>query len=340
MKFIRFLLFPFAIMYTVITSFRNFLFDVGVFKSTSFQKPIIAVGNLSVGGTGKSPQIEYLIQLLKGKHKLAVLSRGYGRKTKGFVLANEQKSSEDIGDEPLQFYRKFDDITVAVDENRVRGIQQLEDAEMVLLDDAFQHRKVKAGFYILLTKYNDLFSNDFVLPTGNLRERRVGAKRADVIVVTKCPNRMEVEEQNAIESLIRRYFKGPIFFSTIQYANALQSNSEEIIQTADLKEYEVLLVTGIANPTPLLEYLSDLKCNFKHIQFPDHHQFTEKEIGGLQHQFSLLNSEKRIILTTEKDFVRLSTTLTHLYYLAIETRFVEKQQSFDKMITDFVGKTL
>ena len=339
MKFIRFLLFPFAIIYAIITSVRNFLFDFGLFKSTSFEKPIIAVGNLSVGGTGKTPQIEYLIKLLK-QHKLAVLSRGYGRETKGFLLADASKKASDIGDEPLQFYKKFTDISVAVDEDRVHGIQQLKNANVVLLDDAFQHRKVKAGFYVVLTKYNDLFSNDFLLPTGNLRERRVGVNRANVVVITKCPSNITIEDQNETATLVRRYFNGPIFFSTIKYSKVLLNKKNEEIKTSDLSDYEVLLVTGIANPTPMLTYLSELNCRYTHVNFSDHHQFTEKEMNDLQSQFDSIKSSNKIIVTTEKDFVRLSDKLSAAYYLAIETSFVNRQQEFDELIVNYVNSTL
>jgi tetraacyldisaccharide 4'-kinase len=191
MNFLRKILFPFAVLYGFITSIRNFLFDYRILKSYSFPIPVIAVGNLSVGGTGKTPQIEYLIRLLSNKYKIATLSRGYKRKSEGFILANATSNAEILGDEPFQFYKKFPNIQVAVDANRKNGIEQLlsqsNKPDVILLDDAFQHRKVKAGFYILLTAYNDLFINDFMLPTGNLRESRSGAKRADMIIVTKCP---------------------------------------------------------------------------------------------------------------------------------------------------------
>ncbi|NVK52566.1 MAG: tetraacyldisaccharide 4'-kinase [Flavobacteriaceae bacterium] len=340
MKVLRFLLFPFAILYAIITTVRNFLFDVGVLKSTSFEKPVIAVGNLSVGGTGKTPQIEYLIRLLRANRKLAVLSRGYGRKTNGFICADETKSSEDIGDEPLQFYKKFSDITVAVDENRVHGIAQLRDAELVLLDDAYQHRKVKAGFYVLLTKFDALFSNDFVLPVGNLRERRVGASRADVVVVTKCPDIINSVQIKATEQLIRRYFKGPIFFSKISYANVLLSNGEQQIVASELNKYEILLVTGIANPSPLLQYLDGLNCKYTHQSYPDHHQFTTTDIVQLNKQFLGLKSENKVMVTTEKDFVRLSEKIDTLFYLPIDTAFVNCKGEFDLLITNYVNSAL
>ena len=339
MKFIRFLLFPFSIMYAIVTTIRNFLFDVKFFKSTSFKKPVIAVGNLSVGGTGKTPQIEYLIQLLKEKYKVAVLSRGYGRKTKGFIKADTTKKSQDIGDEPLQYYTKFKEITVAVDEDRVHGIQQLNKAEVVLLDDAYQHRKVKAGFYVLLTKFDDLFSNDFVLPTGNLRERRVGAKRADVVVVTKCPDGLEAFQMETTKKLLRRYFDGPIFFSKISYAAEVK-NSSNTIATAKLNAYEMVLVTGIANPKPLLKYLNGLGVDYSHINFPDHHQFSEKDIRSIQDRFDSLSSKNKIILTTEKDFVRLSEKVNDLYYLPIASAFIKDQEKFDASIENYVHAAL
>jgi tetraacyldisaccharide 4'-kinase len=340
MKFIRFLLFPFSIIYSVVTTIRNYFFNIGLFTSTSFEKPIIAVGNLSVGGTGKTPQIEYLIKLLKSTCKIGVLSRGYGRKTKGFVLVDKTKNALEVGDEPLQFSRKFTDITVAVDENRVHGIEQLTNSNVILLDDAFQHRKVKAGFYVLLTKYNELFSNAFVLPTGNLRECRIGAKRADVVVVTKCPNTIDALEKKELQQLIGRYFNGPIFFSTIHYSDVLFSNTNTEIKTLDLSKYEVLLVTGIANTKSLEAHLSELNCSFKHAKFSDHHPFTEKEISNLKEQFTAINAENKMVLTTEKDFVRLSNRIDNLYYLPIETTFLENQSKFDALITNYVQGSL
>ena len=344
MKIVRFLAFPFSIIYAIVTSIRNWFFDVGIFKSTQFEKPIIAVGNLSVGGTGKTPQIEYLIRLLNSQYRVGVLSRGYGRKTKGFILANNSSSAESIGDEPLQFYQKFKKITVAVDEKRVRGIQHLGELknapEIILLDDAFQHRQVKAGFSVLLTKYDDLFSNDFVLPTGNLRERRVGVKRANIVVVTKCPKNISNEDQQETKQLIKRYFDGPIFFSTIKYATLLLNANSQQILTENLSNYKVLLVTGIANPSSMLAYLSELGCAYTHVNFPDHHQFTPKEIDDLNNRFEKLEGDNKIILTTEKDFVRLSNNLENLYYLAIETSFVNQQKEFDDLITDYVAESL
>lgn len=338
-KLIRFLLFPFTIIYMFVTAIRNFLYDVGLFKVTSFDKPVIVVGNLSVGGTGKTPQIEYLIRLLKG-HDLAVLSRGYGRNTKGFLQADPTKTASDIGDEPLQFYKKFTNIVVAVDEDRVHGVQQLHKSSVVLLDDAFQHRKIKAGFYIVLTKYHELFSNDFVLPTGNLRERRIGVQRANAVVITKCPSTISTSEQNDIKQLVRRYFNGAVFFSSIKYSEELFGANEERISATQLCNYDILLVTGIANPAPLLAHFLALGCRYTHASFSDHHQFSKKEVQILQGQYDRIKSNRKIIVTTEKDYVRLENQLTNLYYLPIETTFVDGQSEFDSLILNYVNTSL
>jgi tetraacyldisaccharide 4'-kinase len=327
MKFVRFLLFPFAILYQIITAIRNFLFDVNIFKSTSFSMPVIVVGNLSVGGTGKTPQIEYLVRLLKNNFKTGVVSRGYGRKTTGFILLNNKHTAKDVGDEPLQYFKKFKDITVAVDENRVEGITKLVDQkspEVILLDDAFQHRKVKGSFYILLTKYNDLFINDYLLPTGNLRESRVGAKRADAIVVTKCPQTLTEIQRKKIKAQFSKYEK-PIYFTTIKYADKISGKYSYTIETLQTKH--VLLVTGIANPKPLLNFLSDNKVTFLHLKYSDHHDFTSKNIDEIESAFNSISSKEKLILTTEKDFTRLENKLENVSFLAIETCFLNDGHS-------------
>jgi tetraacyldisaccharide 4'-kinase len=325
MKAIRFLLFPFAILYDLVTSIRNFFFNVGVFKQTSFQTPVIVVGNLSVGGTGKTPQIEYLIRLLKESYKISILSRGYKRKTAGFVLLHKNHSAEDVGDEPLQYFKKFTNISVAVDANRVNGISKLIEehkTQVVLLDDAYQHRKVKAGFYILLTKYNDLFVDDFLLPTGNLRERRSGAKRAGVILVTKCPENLSLIAQSQIKNRLKKYRK-EVFFTRISYDEKTSGNQE--IAVEDLKNYEVLLVTGIANPGPLLSFLADKKVNYTHLKYADHHLFTSSEIAEIQDNYKAIKSTKKLLLTTEKDAVRLENFLPGISFLGIQTNFLDSQ---------------
>lgn len=336
MKFFRFLLFPFAIIYDLVTTIRNLFFDLGIFKQTSFKIPVIVVGNLSVGGTGKTPQIEYLIRLLNNHFKTSVLSRGYKRKTKGFVLLNNSHSAEDVGDEPLQYFKKFKNINVAVDANRVAGITKLitdKSPEVVLLDDAYQHRKVKGSFYILLTKYDDLFTNDFLLPTGNLRESRRGAKRADVILVTKCPLNLTKASKNKINEQLKKYNKN-VFFTTISYDEKTSGNHNILVD--DLKDYEVLLITGIANPIPLLSFLNEKKVSFKHLKFTDHHNFTAKEIEFIKSEYAAIKASKKIILTTEKDYVRLENKFKELSYLGIQTSFLEHKERFNSIIKEHI----
>ena len=340
MKLLRFLLFPFAILYDLITSTRNFLFDVNILKSKEFDIPVIAVGNLSVGGTGKTPQIEYLINLLQNDYKVAVLSRGYKRKTEGFILLNNSHSADDVGDEPLQFFKKFTNIQVTVDANRTNGITQLlnqkNKPDVILLDDAFQHRKVKAGFYVLLTKYNDLYSNDFLLPTGNLRESGRGAKRADIIVVTKCPSFLSIEEKIQIRKKLIATDNQQVLFSSISYANAIKGEKE--IETKKLSDLEIVLVTGIANPKPMLKFLAELNVNYHHLNFPDHHHFTENDINKINSQFDGISNTNKIILTTEKDYMRLANKIESLYYLPIKTQFLDNSEKLDKKIQEFVKR--
>ncbi|WP_300569688.1 tetraacyldisaccharide 4'-kinase [Flavobacterium sp.] len=334
MNFLRKILFPFAILYGFITGIRNFLFDKGILKSYSFDLPVIAVGNLSVGGTGKTPQIEYLIRLLSQDYKIATLSRGYKRKSEGFVLADENANAEILGDEPFQFYQKFKNIQVAVDANRVNGITQLlsqtEKPDVILLDDAFQHRKVKAGFYILLTSYDDLFCDDFMLPTGNLRENRNGVKRADVIIVTKCPSTISEGEQNKIRKKIG--VEKPIFFTYIDYDDAIFSTDKKL-GVSDLKNVDKLLLAGIAKPEPFFAYLQAEKN--KTMTFPDHHHFSQQDIETIKDK-----AKDKIIITTEKDFVRLNGKLPkeQLFYLPIKSSFVNNENDFNKTIIDYVGK--
>jgi tetraacyldisaccharide 4'-kinase len=308
------------------------LYDLGVKKSTSYNFPVICVGNLSVGGTGKSPMIEYLINLLKNDFKLATLSRGYKRKTKGFVLANEQSTAETLGDEPFQFFTKFkNDIYVAVDAVRTNGIAQLralnKPAEIILLDDAFQHRKVKAGFNILLTTYNNPYFKDFVLPAGNLREPRSGAKRAHIIIVTKCPYNLSDQEKSSFVKRIKPQTHQNVFFSTIEYSNNILSEQREIsINSVS----NFTLVTGIANANPLVAFLQSKNLKFEHLNYSDHYNFSEKDI---------LELEKRsLIITTEKDFMRLKqyeSLKDKLFYLPIKVR-IDNEPLVNKLIKDFL----
>lgn len=335
MNILRKILFPFAILYGFITSLRNFLFDKGILKSHSFELPIIAVGNLSVGGTGKTPQIEYLIRLLTPTYKIATLSRGYKRKSEGFILADATSNAEILGDEPFQFYQKFPNILVAVDANRKNGIEQLiniSKPDIVLLDDAFQHRKVKAGFYILLTAYNDLYADDFILPTGNLRESRSGAERANIVVVTKCPSNLSEKEKNSIERKLQLESRQKLFFTSIAYDEFIFSEEKQL-PVLEIKNSEKLLLAGIAKPEPFFDYLKNEKDMV--LTYPDHHHFTEKDIAEIKEK-----ANGKIIITTEKDFVRLKGSLpaSQLFYLPIKSNFLSNSGSFDESILDFVQK--
>lgn len=335
MNFIRKLLLPIVPIYFMVTWLRNIVYDLGWKSSKSYNLPIICVGNLSTGGTGKTPMIEYLIRLLKDNHQLAVLSRGYGRKTKGFILADMNASAETIGDEPFQFYKKFKDhISVAVDENRQQGIDSLrtlKSPEIILLDDAFQHRKVKAGFNIILTAYDQLYCDDIVLPTGNLREPKSGAKRADVILVTKCPLGLSSSEKERITKRLKPLEHQSVYFSTISYSDTI-FNGKDKRSLEQLTGKKVTLVTGIANATPLLVFLKSKAIDFEHLNFKDHHVFSASEIETLK--------QKEFILTTEKDFMRLQADFnsdeSSLYYLPIRFK-IDHQTEFDNMIKTFIA---
>ena len=333
MNILRKLLFPFAIIYGFITSVRNFFFDQGILKSTSFDIPVIAVGNLSVGGTGKTPQIEYLVRMLSNKHKVATLSRGYKRQSEGFVLAGANDNALTLGDEPFQYHQKFPHIQVAVDANRTNGIQKLlslTKPEVILLDDAYQHRKVKAGLYVLLTTYGDLYADDYMLPVGNLRELRRGAARAKIVVVTKCPANLSIEEQNKIVKKLKLNPNQTLFFSSIAYDETVYSEIENLSVTQILNTEKVLLA-GIAKPKPFYNFLKNEKdlC----LTYPDHHHFSDKDLEEIQ-----AKAKGKIIITTEKDYVRLKDSIlkNQLYYLPIKSQLLGNELLFEKLITDFV----
>ncbi|KJD33537.1 tetraacyldisaccharide 4'-kinase [Tamlana nanhaiensis] len=332
MKILRYILFPVVPVYYVITWVRNKLYDNGFKESKKYDIPVICVGNLSVGGTGKTPMIEYLINILKSDFKVATLSRGYKRTTKGFQLAEASSTAKSIGDEPFQFYNKFkNDIAVAVDSNRQNGIETLlnliNKPEVVLLDDAYQHRKVKAGFNVLLTTYKKPYFKDIVLPTGDLREPKSGAKRANVIIVTKCPETLlETDKKELIKS-IKPIGKQEVFFSKIVYSETVFSETENKLVT-QLPQFT--LVTGIANATPLVAYLKQKHLQFEHLNFPDHYNFNTKDLEDLE--------TKALIITTEKDFMRLShyKKLKHkLFYLPITVK-LDRSEAFNKLIKAFV----
>lgn len=327
MKLLRKLLFPFSIIYAAITALRNRLYDLGWLKSHSYNLPIICVGNLSTGGTGKSPMVEFLVNTLKQKYKVAVLSRGYKRKTIGFRKVLVTSTVSEVGDEPLQFKKKFPEVDVAVCEVRSNGIDKLKtNADLIILDDAFQHRRVTPSLSILLTSYGDLYVDDYVLPTGNLREPRSGANRAEVLVVTKCPETLSISEMNKIERKLKPKKHQQVYFSKIVYSKEIKGKSKTESLNF-LQNIKFTLVTGIANPNPLISFLENHNLNFSHKSFPDHHDFSSTEIDNLD--------QEGVILTTEKDYMRLQPYIkkAELYYLPITISFLnDATESFIKRI--------
>lgn len=320
---------------------RNKLYDRKIFCSTKPDVPTISVGNLCVGGTGKTPHIEYLIQTLKSEFYIATLSRGYGRHSSGFVLADTQSTASDIGDEPMQFKKKFSGIRVAVDEKRVRGVERLlnnfPSLQAVLLDDAFQHRAIAPGLSIILTDFSKLYVNDFVVPTGRLREFRSGSKRADIIIVTKCPHVLLQIERKRLTDEIKPLSHQQIYFSSIKYGDFIPLYAAKNPFTKEYyfeRNFSILLVTGIANTTTLSYYLKDKIKNVEHLKFPDHHDFSKKDLEKIRLAYNSITATNKIILTTEKDAMRLKNTdfLTILkdlpvFYIPIEVVFDDKDKN-------------
>jgi len=359
------LLYPFSLIYSLIVGFRNKLFDWGILREQTYDVPIISVGNLTVGGTGKTPHTEYFISLLKDKYNVAVLSRGYKRQTKGFVLANENSAAQTIGDEPFQIKSKFPEITVAVDKDRRRGIKNVlgfqnltrlnEERlkEVILLDDAFQHRYVKPTLSVLLTDYNRLYTRDCVLPVGRLRESKRGAKRAGVVIVTKCPPEVDFLK---IEKELNLQKWQKLYFSTFRYKEI-----KPVFNTRSLSEVEapcisrkrfdsstsslqcfaqrtVLLLTGIVSPKPLYEHLAQYTKNIVSMNFPDHHDFSQKDIENISKTFAGIEGEK-IIITTEKDAARLvgnpylpAEIKPFIYSIGIEVEILQEKEEELKIL--------
>jgi tetraacyldisaccharide 4'-kinase len=343
MKFLRWLLFPFSLIYGLVVTIRNWCYDAGIFKSAGFNRPIIVVGNLDVGGAGKSPMTEYLVRLFKN-NKPTILSRGYGRKTKGFLLAGDKPLASVIGDEPAQFKHKFPKVTVAVCEKRVEGIQQLKDKySLVILDDAYQHRALKSGFSILLFDYNRLNQPRLVLPAGNLREPFSGRERADVIVISKCPATLDDAEIALIKKHIKPLPHQALFFTTINYMALRNMEGATVYQNID-EQTTVFLLTGIANPAPLLSHLKKFTSLVNHHNYPDHHEFSLKNISKLADDFFACTSQKKLIITTEKDAQRLgeqelqsAVKKLPVLVLPIGISFLNNgQQQFDNLVTEYV----
>ncbi|WP_449439307.1 tetraacyldisaccharide 4'-kinase [Pedobacter steynii] len=347
-KYLRLLLLPFSVVYGLIILIRNKLYDIGVFKQTTFNLPVICVGNLVVGGSGKSPVTEYLVNLFPDK-RIAILSRGYGRKTTGYILADATATAESIGDEPMQFYNKFPNVTVAVCEKRVAGINHLKsNHDLIILDDAFQHRSVKPGFSILLFEYQKLLSMQFLLPAGNLREPFFGYHRAQALLITKGPENIEAHQK---QTCIRKFDKDAqqnVSFSFLTYGNLthLVSKAEQSL-TSLSGNTMVFLLTGIANPMPLLWELQKYTKQINHSDYPDHYRFTVQNIQQLVNAFNNHPSEEKIIITTEKDAQRLLDDVLKelllnlpVFYLPVKITLPEEDKAtFDKKILDYVSST-
>ena len=343
---------PLSWLYGLGVGFRNFLFETGILKSQTYATPVISVGNITVGGTGKTPHVEYLIRLLKDKTNLAVLSRGYKRKSSGFVLADNNTTIYDIGDEPFQMKQKFPNITVAVDKKRTRGINRLikgeagKDIDVILLDDAFQHRYVTPGINILLVDYHRLIIYDELLPSGRLREGAGSKNRADIVIITKCPVNMKPMEFRVLTKAMALYPYQQLYFSTYTYEGLERLDGQECTGGLEsLADKHVLLVTGIASPEQMKLDLQSYAKDIRPLAFADHHQFKEKDIRLINETFSELPSPKCII-TTEKDAVRLRTVeglsdevLQHFYVLPIRIKLMlDQEKSFNKHIIDYVRK--
>ncbi|MEO5910314.1 MAG: tetraacyldisaccharide 4'-kinase [Pelobium sp.] len=344
MNLLRLLLFPISLIYLLVTWLRNLLYNWGIFKSKTFAVPIISVGNLEVGGSGKTPLVEYLIQLLKQEFKLATLSRGYGRKTKGFRWVKPDENYLQSGDEPQQLKQKFPDISVAVCEDRVLGIEEIEkDHQLILMDDAYQHRAVKPGLSILLFDYHQLQKQKFLLPAGNYREAFNGKKRANIFMVTKCPK--EISDKEKLKRILKPLNEQLVFFTTIGYGEQLPHvfKKEYLAINEINKDTHVLLLTGIAKSLPLLQHLKSYTQHIIHHAYPDHHQFSQKNMLKLVHDFAQLKTENKFIITTQKDAVRLKADEFKnllmdmpVYEWPIKVKFEEnRKEEFDHLIKKY-----
>ena len=347
LKSFRVLLLPFALLYGVVVYVRNWLYNKQYLKSVQFNIPMICVGNLSLGGTGKSPMVEYLLSILSDDYKIATLSRGYKRRTKGYALAGVNTTALEIGDEPMQFHIKYPNVSVAVGERRIEAIPQLiqdvPDLAAVILDDAFQHREIVAGLNILLTDYSNLYCDDVFFPTGDLRDERRSAKRANIIVVTKCPeNLSEAERDEIIEKLYPDQHQA-VFFTSIAYDTPYHIYDPNKQWNLSVKD-EVLLVCGIANPIPLKEYLHEQTQTYYQISYSDHHIFSIEDLNDIKNKFEQITADSKIILTTEKDAVRLvkyteELNTIPLYVLPIKPNFLfNSKEAFNQLVIHYVAE--
>ncbi len=349
------LLYPFSLIYGAVTGIRNFLFDRGILPQHEFSIPVICVGNITVGGTGKTPHTEYLAELLSKQFHVATLSRGYRRKSIGFRIASSSDNMSEIGDEPLQICKKLPDVVVAVDRDRVNGVKSLlkekPETEVIILDDGFQHRKIIPGFTILLTDFGRLMINDHLLPYGRLRESLRNMSRADIILVTKSPENILPIQRRIIVKEINKSPYQNLYFTSFVYKEPIPVFTGPVAQGLSLSQHKnnnrgILLLTGIANPLPLKEYLSEYFNEMIHISYSDHHKFSEKDIAKVSSAFNNLKSTEKFIITTEKDAVRLreftniaENIRSSTYYIPVGIKFLnDDKEEFDNLIFDYVRK--
>ncbi len=345
---IKILLYPLSVIYGLVVYIRNMLYDTKIFKSTEFEIPVISIGNITVGGTGKTPHTEYLVELLKKHVAVVTLSRGYKRKTKGFFRVQETSNVQNVGDEPLQIKQKFPEVTVAVDESRVHGIQQLmrdDNPDVILLDDAFQHRKVTPGINILLIDYNRPIEEDHLLPLGRLRERIHQRHRANIIIYTKCPDEITPITRRIIMKNVNLLPYQSLYFTTMIYAEP-EAVFPDLVQTKPelTNTTKAIMLSGIANPAQFRGYLHSNVNLLDEIVFSDHHNFTKKDYTQIENIFQKHKSENTYLLTTEKDAVRLrfSTELSDelkakLFYIPVKIHFLDSEgKSFNKKIVGYV----
>ena len=342
----RILLLPISLLYHIVLSIRHKLYDWHILKSKRFEKPVICVGNLNLGGTGKTPHTEYLIRLLKNDYRVATLSRGYGRHTKGFKLAGTSSTYNDLGDEPLLYFKKYPGIQVAVDEDRVDGVTHLlweQGVNVVLLDDAFQHRGISAGLNILLTEYQRLYTDDYLFPAGTLRDVRSAAKRADIIVISKAPKDLSEQEKQQITDKLNTSENQKVFFSYLEHA-ALQPLNEAAKAFSPEEADGAFAFCGIGNPKPFVEELKKRYHTVDFLPFGDHHAYKGNDMKAVLDWYEKLDGEKKIIVTTEKDAARLTNSpylcqfeRTPLYDLPVTVRFHEEEK-FNEEILKYVRK--
>ncbi len=340
MKNLKFLLYPLSLIYRLYSSFRNFLFDLGIIDSIVYKIPTIGIGNLSTGGTGKSIVVDYIIEKHKNKSKITTLSRGYNRNTKGFVQASKKSSAYEIGDEPFQFYSKHPEINVVVCEDRRKGmniiLKNLPNTDLCIWDDVFQHRFVKPGLMILTTTFQYPFYEDEILPIGNLREDKSSSKRADFIVVTKCPDNLSKKDKELFIKSLKPLDNQKVFFSSLTYLKKIKSESEEI-EIDVLKDDDFILVTGIADSSYLVKFLKSKSLKFKHLKYSDHYNFNKSSINKITE----LSINKKI-LTTEKDFGRLTPKINDrdIYYIEVGLEFPAEinDNDFDSNIEEYINK--